>query len=130
MKRVPKPLAGDGVAAIGKKGKLSTMGQPDGQVAIPDAAPAAAPQAPAAAVVAEKEDHQRKVVAPEEEYSSAFSSADDDERTSKDYYFDSYAHHAIHEEMLKDEVRTKTYELAILNNKHLFQDKVRTRNIT
>jgi hypothetical protein len=57
---------------------------------------------------------------------------DDDEenvdgRTSKDYYFDSYAHHAIHEEMLKDEVRTKTYELAILQNKHLFQDKVRGR---
>ena len=24
------------------------------------------------------------------------------DRTSKDYYFDSYAHHAIHEEMLKD----------------------------
>jgi len=28
------------------------------------------------------------------------------------------------EEMLKDEVRTKTYMKAILNNKHLFQDKV------
>ena len=25
---------------------------------------------------------------------------------SKDYYFDSYAHFGIHEEMLKDEVRT------------------------
>jgi hypothetical protein len=48
-----------------------------------------------------------------------------EERTSKDYYFDSYAHHAIHEEMLKDEVRTRTYEMAILQNKHLFQDKVR-----
>ena len=50
--------------------------------------------------------------------------AHDDDRTSKDYYFDSYAHHAIHEEMLKDEVRTRTYEQAILQNKHLFQDKV------
>jgi len=48
----------------------------------------------------------------------------DDDRTSKDYYFDSYAHHAIHEEMLKDEVRTRTYEQAILQNKHMFQDKV------
>jgi hypothetical protein len=48
-----------------------------------------------------------------------------DERTSKDYYFDSYAHHGIHEEMLKDEVRTRTYEMAIMQNKHLFQDKVR-----
>ena len=26
------------------------------------------------------------------------------EMTSKDYYFDSYAHFRIHEEMLKDEV--------------------------
>jgi hypothetical protein len=50
-----------------------------------------------------------------------------DERTSKDYYFDSYAHHGIHEEMLKDEVRTRTYEMAIMQNKHLFQDKVRIR---
>ena len=45
-------------------------------------------------------------------------------RTSKDYYFDSYSHHGIHEEMLKDEVRTKTYQMAILNNSHLFRDKV------
>jgi Ribosomal protein L11 methyltransferase (PrmA) len=44
--------------------------------------------------------------------------------TSKDYYFDSYAHHAIHEEMLKDEVRTRTYEMAIMENKHLFEDKI------
>jgi precorrin-6B methylase 2 len=44
--------------------------------------------------------------------------------TSKDYYFDSYSHHAIHEEMLKDEVRTKTYEMAIVQNKHLFQNKI------
>ena len=29
--------------------------------------------------------------------------------TAKDYYFDSYAHFGIHEEMLKDEVRTKAY---------------------
>ena len=29
--------------------------------------------------------------------------------TSKDYYFDSYAHFGIHEEMLKDEVRTLGY---------------------
>jgi protein arginine N-methyltransferase 1 len=47
-----------------------------------------------------------------------------EDRTSKDYYFDSYAHHGIHEEMLKDEVRTRTYEMAILQNRHLFQDKI------
>jgi len=47
-----------------------------------------------------------------------------DTKTSRDYYFDSYSHHGIHEEMLKDEVRTKTYQKAILENKHLFQDKI------
>jgi predicted RNA methylase len=50
--------------------------------------------------------------------------ASKDTHTSKDYYFDSYAHHAIHEEMLKDEVRTLTYQMAIMHNKHLFQDKI------
>jgi len=44
--------------------------------------------------------------------------------TSKDYYFDSYAHFGIHEEMLKDEVRTLTYRNAIQHNAHLFKDKV------
>mmetsp|Transcript_7345 Transcript_7345/g.8431 ORF Transcript_7345/g.8431 Transcript_7345/m.8431 type:complete len:350 (-) Transcript_7345:857-1906(-) len=46
------------------------------------------------------------------------------ELTSKDYYFDSYAHFGIHEEMLKDEVRTRTYMNSIIQNKHLFKDKV------
>jgi protein arginine N-methyltransferase 1 len=31
------------------------------------------------------------------------------EKTSADYYFDSYSHFGIHEEMLKDSVRTRTY---------------------
>ncbi|KAJ3027317.1 UNVERIFIED_CONTAM: Protein arginine N-methyltransferase 1 [Siphonaria sp. JEL0065] len=44
--------------------------------------------------------------------------------TSKDYYFDSYAHFGIHEEMLKDEVRTISYRNSIWNNQHLFKDKV------
>ena len=30
----------------------------------------------------------------------------------------------IHEEMLKDEVRTKSYRDAIYQNKHLFRDKI------
>lgn len=47
-----------------------------------------------------------------------------DDLTSKDYYFDSYSHHGIHEEMLKDQVRTRTYQMAILNNKHLFEGKI------
>ena len=64
--------------------------------------------------------------------------------TAKDYYFDSYAHFGIHEEMLKDEVRTKAYRCrnssivhrsingfscsayrdAIMNNPHLFRNKI------
>lgn len=44
--------------------------------------------------------------------------------TSKDYYFDSYAHFGIHEEMLKDEVRTLSYMRAIEENAHLFKDKI------
>lgn len=48
----------------------------------------------------------------------------EEELTSKDYYFDSYAHFGIHEEMLKDEVRTNSYRNAIEQNAHLFKDKV------
>ncbi|GAB0097697.1 Protein arginine N-methyltransferase [Sergentomyia squamirostris] len=44
--------------------------------------------------------------------------------TSRDYYFDSYAHFGIHEEMLKDEVRTLSYRNAMCHNKHLFKNKV------
>jgi len=44
--------------------------------------------------------------------------------TSADYYFDSYSHFGIHEEMLKDEVRTKSYMRAIELNRHLFQNKI------
>ena len=39
-------------------------------------------------------------------------------------YFTSYDHHGIHEEMLKDDVRTRSYRDAIYQNKHLFKDKV------
>ena len=46
------------------------------------------------------------------------------EMTSKDYYFDSYAHFGIHEEMLKDEVRTLTYRNSMWHNKHLFKGKI------
>uniref|UniRef100_A0A4W5RJB7 Protein arginine methyltransferase 8b n=1 Tax=Hucho hucho TaxID=62062 RepID=A0A4W5RJB7_9TELE len=47
-----------------------------------------------------------------------------EEMTSQDYYFDSYAHFGIHEEMLKDEVRTLTYRNAMYHNKHMFKDKI------
>lgn len=44
--------------------------------------------------------------------------------SSADYYFNSYAHFGIHEEMLKDETRTKAYMNSILHNKQLFKDKI------
>eukprot|EP01026_Neomeris_dumetosa_P025202 TRINITY_DN2076_c0_g1_i2.p1 TRINITY_DN2076_c0_g1~~TRINITY_DN2076_c0_g1_i2.p1 ORF type:complete len:345 (+),score=22.81 TRINITY_DN2076_c0_g1_i2:369-1403(+) len=44
--------------------------------------------------------------------------------TSADYYFDSYSHFGIHEEMLKDSVRTGSYKNAILNNHFNFKDKI------
>eukprot|EP01012_Entosiphon_sulcatum_P023864 TRINITY_DN28_c0_g1_i2.p1 TRINITY_DN28_c0_g1~~TRINITY_DN28_c0_g1_i2.p1 ORF type:complete len:345 (-),score=70.21 TRINITY_DN28_c0_g1_i2:58-1059(-) len=50
-------------------------------------------------------------------------STHDKAKTSSDYYFDSYSHHGIHEEMLKDEVRTRGYRNAILNNVHVFKGK-------
>ncbi|KAN0091296.1 S-adenosyl-L-methionine-dependent methyltransferase [Tylopilus felleus] len=46
-----------------------------------------------------------------------------DSMTSKDYYADSYAHFGIHEEMLKDSVRTGSYRAAIVDNVHLFKGK-------
>ncbi|XP_075249643.1 protein arginine N-methyltransferase 1-like [Convolutriloba macropyga] len=55
---------------------------------------------------------------------AATPSSKGNEMSSKDYYFDSYAHFGIHEEMLKDEVRTVTYRNAMYHNRHLFKDKV------
>jgi len=46
-----------------------------------------------------------------------------DKMTSRDYYADSYAHFGIHEEMLKDSVRTGSYRNAMLHNAHLFEGK-------
>eukprot|EP00262_Sarcandra_glabra_P022030 TRINITY_DN955_c0_g1_i1.p1 TRINITY_DN955_c0_g1~~TRINITY_DN955_c0_g1_i1.p1 ORF type:complete len:379 (-),score=61.14 TRINITY_DN955_c0_g1_i1:73-1209(-) len=46
------------------------------------------------------------------------------DQTSADYYFDSYSHFGIHEEMLKDTVRTKTYQNVIYQNIFLFKNKV------
>ncbi|CAH8262767.1 unnamed protein product [Arabidopsis lyrata] len=47
-----------------------------------------------------------------------------DDITSADYYFDSYSHFGIHEEMLKDVVRTKCYQDVIYKNKFLIKDKI------
>ena len=41
-----------------------------------------------------------------------------------DYYFDSYSHFNIHEDMLKDKIRTIAYMNAITKNPHLFKNKI------
>jgi protein arginine N-methyltransferase 1 len=41
-----------------------------------------------------------------------------------DSYIDSYSHFGIHEEMIKDSVRTNAYKNAIMHNHHLFEGKV------
>ncbi|KAK9792985.1 hypothetical protein WJX73_008363 [Symbiochloris irregularis] len=46
------------------------------------------------------------------------------DHTAADYYFDSYAHFGIHEEMLKDTVRTRTYQQAIQQNSQLIRGKI------
>lgn len=44
--------------------------------------------------------------------------------TSADYYTQSYGHFGIHEEMLKDDVRTQSYQRAIMQNADFFRGKV------
>lgn len=50
-----------------------------------------------------------------------------DDMTSRDRYHDSYASHFAHERMLKDYVPILAYQKAILENRHLFRDKVREK---
>ena len=47
-----------------------------------------------------------------------------DETTQADPYFYSYSHFGIHEEMIKDTIRTETYMKAIIQNPELFRGKV------
>eukprot|EP00050_Salpingoeca_kvevrii_P003551 m.227318 g.227318 ORF g.227318 m.227318 type:complete len:556 (+) comp10849_c1_seq13:4415-6082(+) len=58
--------------------------------------------------------------------SGSDSDSDDEEEGKRklDGYFSSYSHFGIHEEMLKDEVRTLSYRDAIMNSAHLLKDKV------
>ncbi|KAJ6667117.1 hypothetical protein lerEdw1_017095 [Lerista edwardsae] len=42
----------------------------------------------------------------------------------EDVYFSSYGHFGIHEEMIKDKVRTDSYRDFIYQNSHLFRDKI------
>ena len=47
-----------------------------------------------------------------------------DIENKKDYYFNSYSSFNIHEEMLKDTVRTGTFKDAIMDNSDIFKDKI------
>ena len=46
------------------------------------------------------------------------------EKKKHDYYYGSYSSYHIHEEMLKDSVRTRAYQRAIEDNPHDFEGKV------
>lgn len=48
---------------------------------------------------------------------------DEGSASNSDYYFNSYAHFGIHEDMLKDQVRTGSYMRAILGSRALFEGK-------
>ncbi|WVZ64693.1 hypothetical protein U9M48_014181 [Paspalum notatum var. saurae] len=63
-------------------------------------------------------------VAAEEEQAAAAAEVIGSDKTSADYYFDSYSHFGIHEEMLKDVVRTKTYQNVITQSSFLLKDKI------
>jgi len=50
--------------------------------------------------------------------------ADFTHKEGGDYYFESYSNFYIHEEMLKDKVRTESYRNAIEGNPEAFKDKI------
>lgn len=54
-------------------------------------------------------------------YSRLMTKGDTEE---KDYYFNSYSSFYIHEEMIKDKIRTSSYQKAIENNPEAFKDKI------
>ncbi|OMJ74729.1 hypothetical protein SteCoe_26272 [Stentor coeruleus] len=43
---------------------------------------------------------------------------------SSEVFFESYNNYSIHEEILKDKIRVKSFKNAILRNSYLFQDKI------
>lgn len=65
----------------------------------------------------------------EEEFSSSswtgIEAIDDNHYSyGEDYYFDSYSHFGIHEDMIKDSIRTNSYKNAILRNSYLFHNQI------
>lgn len=60
----------------------------------------------------------------DDRYNKPKHKANFDGASKHDYYFNSYSSHHIHEEMLKDQHRTLTYQNAIENNPQDFKDKI------
>ena len=94
----------------------------------PQASPAASPIIPPAETKPKKSEEEEFKGEPqtwfnEEEYKKQFT-LPLTYTPDQDPYFYSYSHFDIHEEMLKDEVRTKSYMNACLNNKEQFKDKI------
>ena len=60
----------------------------------------------------------------DEEFKKQVTADLDMAKSGHDYYFGGYSHFYIHEEMLKDTVRTTSYQRAIENNPNDFKDKI------
>lgn len=65
-----------------------------------------------------------KILKSEEKGFSNIDEIKADSGSDLDYYFSSYSNYGIHQDMLNDKVRTKSYMNAILKNKHIIKDKV------
>ncbi|XP_048340881.1 protein arginine N-methyltransferase 3 isoform X2 [Sphaerodactylus townsendi] len=55
---------------------------------------------------------------------SAASAIAELQENEENVYFSSYGHYGIHEEMIKDKVRTESYRDFIYHNPHIFRDKI------
>lgn len=74
--------------------------------------------------IAKREDPEAEAGITLEELQATWEALPDEQSASNaDYYFNSYAHFGIHEDMLKDKARTGSYMKAIVNNPHLFEGK-------
>lgn len=111
----PAPPAAEGEAPAAAQPRVAA-----GAAHAPAAQAASSTDASGAAFEAKAKTLQRLL--PEGVTPNVIGDADFD-MTSSDYYFNSYAHFGIHEEMLKDDVRTRSYMRAIVDNRHLFDGK-------
>lgn len=59
-----------------------------------------------------------------DEWAADWSAAEERQTVDANYYFNSYAHFGIHEDMICDVARTSAYQKAIMNNSINFEGKV------